>query len=160
MDRSNSMKKIYFYSWAKKYFEFSNFGLFPITINGNKYPTNEHYFQSVKFTDLAYQETIRLCATPKEAKLLGSSRKHPIQPNWDIVRLEVMETCVRAKFSQHDYLKNLLLETDDALLVEDSPNDYFWGCGKNKTGENHLGHILMKIRTELKNQSNGGFHNV
>jgi predicted NAD-dependent protein-ADP-ribosyltransferase YbiA (DUF1768 family) len=36
------------------------------------------------------------------------------------------------------------------MLIENSPTDYFWGCGANHTGENHLGKILMGVRTEIR----------
>ena len=149
MEQNNT---IYFYSWKKAYFEFSNFSLHPIVIDGKTYKTNEHYFQSVKFVDPDYQEKIRLAPSPKEAKLLGSSRDHAILPGWNQKRINVMKTCVRAKFTQHDELKNLLLSTENNVLVEDSPSDTFWGCGKNRNGQNMLGTILMELRKELKSQ--------
>ena len=33
------------------------------------------------------------------------------------------------KLAQHPTVAELLLNTGDAELVEDSPKDYFWGCG-------------------------------
>jgi N-glycosidase YbiA len=34
--------------------------------------------------------------------------------------------------------------------VEDSPVDYFWGCGIDRSGQNQLGQILMQVRSELR----------
>jgi len=34
--------------------------------------------------------------------------------------------------------------------MENSPTDYYWGCGKDGTGRNELGKILMKIRSKLR----------
>lgn len=145
------MKTIYFYSWKKDYFEFSNFSLHPIVVDGKEYKTNEHYFQSVKFVDEEYREKVRLSKTPKEAKQLGSSRAHKIHPDWDARRNAVMETAVRSKFTQHESLRTLLLSTGTDRLIEDSPHDYYWGCGRNRTGKNMLGNILMKVREEIRN---------
>lgn len=36
-----------------------------------------------------------------------------------------------------------------AMLVEGSPNDYFWGCGYHGSGTNHLGRLLMRVREAL-----------
>lgn len=36
-----------------------------------------------------------------------------------------------------------------AALVESSPHDYFWGCGVDGSGANHLGALLMRLRAEL-----------
>lgn len=145
------METIYFYSYAKRYFEFSNFSLHPIIIDGKEYATNEHYFQSVKFGDEAYKEKIRLAETPRKAKELGSSRKYKIIPNWDEERIDVMKKCVKEKFTQHESLKKVLLSTGNKVLVEDSPSDTFWGCGKNRNGQNMLGKILMEVRNEIRN---------
>jgi len=34
--------------------------------------------------------------------------------------------------------------------VENSQADYYWGCGGEKTGQNHLGKILMSVRQEIR----------
>lgn len=160
------MREIKFYSWAKEYFEFSNFSLHPITVDGKIYPTNEHYFQSEKFLpdeliemsvqsngySIPYKEYIRMCKSPKEAKKLGLSRDYRIVEDWDNKRLDVMRTAIRAKFTQHEDLKDLLLSTGDSILKEDSPYDVFWGIGKSGKGKNMLGKLLMELRSELKNK--------
>ena len=35
------------------------------------------------------------------------------------------------------------------MLVENAPNDYYWGCGKDGSGKNMLGQLLMKLRAEI-----------
>ena len=47
-------------------------------------------------------------------------------------------------------LKELLINTGDAFLIEASPVDSYWGEGKYGTGKNRLGILLMKLRDELK----------
>jgi predicted NAD-dependent protein-ADP-ribosyltransferase YbiA (DUF1768 family) len=34
--------------------------------------------------------------------------------------------------------------------VENAPGDYYWGIGKNGTGLNKLGKILVSVREQLK----------
>jgi len=43
-----------------------------------------------------------------------------------------------------------LLSTGDAEIVENSPIDYYWGCGANGSGKNRLGIILMEVRDILR----------
>jgi predicted NAD-dependent protein-ADP-ribosyltransferase YbiA (DUF1768 family) len=69
-----------------------------------------------------------------------------IRSDWDTARTTVMETALRAKFTQNPHLKQLLLSTGDATLIEDSPTDYFWGIGACGNGKNMLGQLLMKLR--------------
>ena len=53
-----------------------------------------------------------------------------------------------------------LLETKDYLIVEDSPKDNFWGWGENRTGQNNLGKLWMKIRDEYKKEENVKNQNI
>ena len=68
-------------------------------------------------------------------------------PEW---KLEIYgEGSLRKKLQQNPYVKQKLLQTKDYIIVEDSPKDNFWGWGKDRTGENHLGKLWMKLRDEL-----------
>ena len=66
--------------------------------------------------------------------------------------LELMEKILRCKIEQNPYVLKKLLETGDYLIVEDSPKDNYWGWGMDRTGENHLGQLWMKLREEYKNK--------
>jgi ribA/ribD-fused uncharacterized protein len=149
-----SVAEIRFYSHRadRTYAAFSNFSDHAVTIGQHTYPTAEHYFQSRKFrkTDPEYAERIRQAATPAEAKRLGGSRDHPIDPNWDARKERVMERVLRAKFTQHADLQRLLLGTRAATLIEAAPRDYYWGEGASRTGRNRLGVLLMDLRDSMQ----------
>jgi N-glycosidase YbiA len=145
--------ELLFYSVGDTYGEFSNFAPYPIRIDGKKWPTTEHFFQAQKFLDAKLRERIRKATTPGEAARLGRSRKHPLRRDWESIKLEVMRKAVRAKFEQHRDLAALLLGTGDALLVEHTENDGYWGDGGDGSGENWLGIILMELRAELARAS-------
>src|SRR5262249_13456029 len=132
------------------YGEFSNFARFSFVLDGQDWPTSEHYFQAQKFTDAAYRERIRAAASPMIAARLGRSRKVPIRGDWEQVKLDVMRSAVRQKFAAHAQLAELLLATGDDELIEAAPRDSFWGCGNDGTGQNWLGQILMETRSELR----------
>jgi hypothetical protein len=61
-----------------------------------------------------------------------------------------MREAVLTKFLTHLEIQSILLSTGDRPIVEDSPTDYYWGCGVEKTGQNHLGKILMSVRQEIR----------
>jgi len=107
------------------------------------------------------RETIYKAATPREARDLG--QKVQLRYDWDSsdpreyysnykVKDRVMYECVLAKFIQHHDLRAQLLATGDEELIEDSPIDSYWGCGKDGKGKNMLGKILMRVREELKGE--------
>lgn len=114
--------------------------------DGWTFPTTEHAYQAAKSNDPADWLRIRECATPGSAKAEG--RHVQMRPDWDDVKLEVMEQLTRMKYQIPD-LREKLLATGDAIIIEDNHwGDRFWGVCKGQ-GKNHLGLIIMKIRKEL-----------
>jgi ribA/ribD-fused uncharacterized protein len=144
------MSNINFYSVSDDFGEFSNFAGYPIKLDGKTWPTSEHYFQAQKFADQAYGEEIRKANSPMIAARLGRSRKQKLRNDWESVKVEVMRKAVVAKFTQHENLKELLLSTNDAKLVEHTTNDSYWGDGGDDSGKNMLGKILMEVREQLR----------
>ncbi len=65
------------------------------------------------------------------AKRLGNSRDYPLRPDWDAVKDSLMRDAVRAKFAQHEDIREILLGTGDELLIEAALNDSYWGSGPN-----------------------------
>jgi ribA/ribD-fused uncharacterized protein len=147
---STEIKEIRFYSTRGEYGCFSNFYRSAIQLDGKRWPTTEHYFQAQKFAGTEYAETIRLASTPSEAASLGRSRKQPLRRDWETVKEEVMHQAVLAKFTQHADLRAILLGTGDLVLIEHTTNDSYWGDGGDGCGRNRLGHILMRVREELR----------
>lgn len=137
---------IRFYSVSDAWGEFSNFAPYPIRLDGRVWPTSEHYFQAQKFDASSDREAIRAVKSPMIAARMGRSRKRPLRRGWESVKIDVMRRAVRAKFEQHPALRDLLLSTGDAALVERTTNDAFWGDGGDGSGENRLGRILMEVR--------------
>ncbi|WP_257463547.1 NADAR family protein [Archangium lipolyticum] len=143
---------IEFYSVRDDYGCFSNFSAHPITLEGKRWPTTEHYFQAQKFagTDDAYAERIRTTASPMIAARLGRSRKHPLRRDWESVKDDVMRRAVLAKFETHADARAVLLSTGEEVIIEKTTQDHYWGCGSTGTGKNRLGRILMEVRTRLR----------
>lgn len=141
---------IYFYSTIDTYGVFSNFSRHGVEIDGLWWPTTEHYFQAQKFEDAAYREKIRNAPDAKIAANLGRSRKLPLRKDWEQVKDEVMHRAVLKKFQTHKEIRELLLSTGEEEIVENAPGDYYWGCGKDRTGLNRLGTILQEVRFELR----------
>ena len=130
--------------------QFSNFAPFPINLDGERWPTSEHYFQAQKFDDPAYRLKIRKANSPMVAATLGRDRKRKIRRDWESVKVGIMSFAVLAKFTQHEELRTLLLSTGDAKIVERTDEDAFWGDGGDGGGKNMLGQILMNVRESLR----------
>ncbi|HEY9599124.1 MAG TPA: NADAR domain-containing protein [Cyanophyceae cyanobacterium] len=144
---------IYFYKLNEPYGCFSNFSPHSIEIEGLVWSTVEHYYQAQKFVgteDEGLMTLIRNAKTPTEAAALGRDRTRKLRPDWEEVKLQVMWQGVLTKFLKHTDIQAILLDTGEELIVEDSPTDYYWGCGQDQTGQNQLGKILMNVRKEIR----------
>ena len=142
---------IYFYSNREEpYGCFSNFSPHGVHLEGEWWPTAEHYFQAQKFREESQRAQIRRVSSPKEAANRGRDRSRPLRPDWEQVKDDVMRRAVHCKFETHAEIRAVLLSTGDEEIVENAPSDYYWGCGKDGSGKNRLGIILMEVRDALR----------
>lgn len=132
-------------SFSGKYRFLSNF--FPCTIvyNGIQYESAEAAYQAQKSPEYAHAF---IGVSPMTAKKLGKRVK--LRSDWEQVKVKIMQEIVYEKFTQNSELKQKLLDTDRAELIEgNSWGDTFWGICNGK-GENYLGYILMQVRDQLR----------
>lgn len=128
-----------------KYAFLSNFYEVPVQYMGYEFQNNEAAFQGAKCPS-RIEEFIEL--PPNEAKRLG--RKVELREDWESIKDSVMYEICLNKFSRHKDLRDKLLATGEAELIEGNYwHDCYWGVCEGK-GLNKLGNILMKIRSELK----------
>lgn len=73
--------------------------------------------------------------------------------DWDREKETVMYRALGYKFRAHAAARAVLLGTGDAELVENSPTDRYWGCGRDGTGLNRLGQLLMRLRRALRQEA-------
>ena len=143
MDKINSFRGEYYF--------LSNFWSAPVTYDGITYQNAEAAFQAQKVTDKEVQRAFSALG-PYEAKRRG--RRLALRPDWEEVKVSLMQEIVDAKFDQNPDLAEQLLKTKDAYLEEgNSWNDRTWGTAGGE-GLNLLGKILMKTRERLKEQKN------
>lgn len=128
----------------------SNFYPAPVVYELIEYPTSEHAYQAAKTLDIIQRQNVADQPTPALAKRYGKAVT--MRPNWDEIKVKVMQEIVYAKFTQNENLGNMLVITDDAILIEGNTwGDTFWGvCGG--VGENKLGNILMDVRDRLNKE--------
>jgi hypothetical protein len=149
---------IYFYKVADPYGCFSNFSQHDVCLQGRHWPTVEHYYQAQKFVgteDVGVISQIHTAHTPEQAAALGRDRCRQVRCDWEYVKCAIMREAVFTKFLVHRDIQAILLATQEAIIVEDSPTDYYWGCGQDRTGQNQLGRILMSVRQEIRERIQG-----
>jgi len=139
------------------YGAFSNLYRRAFEFEGTMYPTAEHAYQAGK----ARKPEVRawLLSAPSPALLAMAAHGlyyWDIMPGWSTTKFDRMKRILRAKYTQHEDLRDLLLATGTSRLVEtatvDSPVNRLWG-EVNGVGQNKLGVLLMEVRDELRASS-------
>ena len=152
---------VYFYRANERpWGAFSNLFRRAITFEGHEFPTAEHAYQAGKPRSNAVRDWILAPPTPSLVAMAAHGLyKWDIAPNWSRIKHDRMLNVLRAKFSQHDDLRDLLCCTGSAQLIErpriDSPTSRHWGMINGK-GLNMLGVLLMKVRDELRQSASRG----
>ena len=150
------LKEIGFYrSNEKPYGAFSNLYRRPFNFEDREYPTAEHAYQAGKPSKEAVREWILSAPSPSLLAMAAHGLySWDIVPNWSHVKFDRMRAVLRAKFTQHPDLRDLLLSTGNLRLVEvgrtNNAVNRTWGEVNGK-GKNMLGVLLMELREELRN---------
>lgn len=153
----NKQTDISFYRANEKpYGAFSNLFRCTVVFEGREYPTAEHAYQAGKARKDSVREWILSAPSPSLVAMAAHGLyTWDIVPGWSKKKFDRMRDVLRAKFTQHEDLKELLLSTGDARLVEvartDSPVNRTWGEVNGK-GQNMLGVLLMEVREEIRRQ--------
>ncbi|KAG9030066.1 hypothetical protein FRB95_004600 [Tulasnella sp. JGI-2019a] len=145
---------IYFYEKSMPYYSFTNFSPHPVRLQGKKYPTSEHLFQAMKFLGHKPQIAEHIRTVGKNPRLAFNEARRfssEVRKDWREVNVAVMDEVIRLKFEQHSALRDQLLSTGNARLVENSgAMDAFWGNGADGKGRNELGRALMRLRDHFR----------
>jgi len=146
--------EVRFYRASERpYGAFSNLYRREIDFQGEKFATSEHAYQAGK----ARKPEVRkwLMEAPSPALLAMAAHGlyvWDISPDWSKLKFDRMKRVLQAKFIQHEDLKQLLLSTGMARLVEsatvDNAVNRLWG-EVDGVGKNKLGELLMEVRAEL-----------
>lgn len=132
-------------SFSGDYRWLSNFYPVQVKLDDQVYPSVENAYQASK-TLILSDRILFLTCTASEAKKLG--KKLFLRSDWDEVKIPIMHDLCSQKFSQ-EYFKSKLLATGNIEIIEGNYwNDIFWGVCEG-VGENHLGKIIMQIRSKI-----------
>jgi ribA/ribD-fused uncharacterized protein len=158
--KNNQYPEIRFYrSNEKPYGVFSNLFRRSILFEDKQFATAEHAYQAGKAKRAEVQKWLLDAPTPSLVAMAAHGLyTWEIASNWSEIKFDRMRKVLRAKFSQHEDLREILLSTGDARIVEvgrvDSPVNRTWGEINGK-GQNMLGVLLMELREDLKAMSSG-----
>lgn len=125
----------------------------PVDVGRVIYPTVEHAYWALSTADPAAHDLVRQAESVREAR--ATAERAARREGWATARVAVMASLLRAKFTQHPELADLLLETRDARLLYGSSGSSFWQSGGADGGRNWMGRLLELVRSELAAQRSG-----
>jgi ribA/ribD-fused uncharacterized protein len=125
-----------------------------------RFTTAEKFMMMGKSALFRDDNTFRLMRntnSPKEHKRLGRLVRNFDNDTWETYCRDIVIIGNYLKFSQNNELKNYIVNTGNAILVEGSPLDKIWGVGlkfdhpdiqhvDRWKGTNYLGECLMFVR--------------
>jgi len=123
--------------------------MFPcvVVLDGVEYPSVEHAYQAAKTYDADERRFIRCLPSAVQAKRRGKELE--VGNSWELRKMTVMRELLRQKFTIHYSLCELLRATGKSELIHvNAHGDTYWGVCRG-VGENHLGNLLMIIRSTL-----------
>ena len=140
-------------NFSEEYRWLSNFWMCPVEFENIIYQSNEHAYQASKTIIISERYDLKEnCPTAGKAKRYG--KKVTKRSDWLDVKIDNMYVINLEKFTCNFHLRNKLLSTGNAEIVEGNNwGDVFWGICDG-VGENNLGKVIMKIRSELQNKEN------
>ena len=156
----------FFHLPSEPYGYLSNWYPSPFELDGLQFSSVEQYIMYRKcmvFGDEASAQNVLATEDTAVQQAIGRKAFGYIGSVWAGMRQMVVLRGLLAKFGQNEDLKQKLLETGDAYLVECAGSDKIWACGirlnddrrfdaSNWTGDNILGFALMEVRAMLRKQ--------
>lgn len=123
-------------------------------LDGASWPTVEHYYQAMKFDSDELKAKVRSAKTARKAQKIGKNflNRLKVRKDWAEIKATVMTRAIYIRAKTHDKAARALLDTDGRQLMENDNYDYYWGCGRDRRGENRYGKVLMNVRGKLKQE--------
>lgn len=155
---------VFFHKPEEPHGYLSNWYPSPFDLDGIRFSSVEQYVMYRKcmlFGDETSAKAVLATNDTAAQQALGRKVSGYIGSVWAGMRQMVAFRGLMAKFSQNGDLKQKLLDTGDAYLVECAGSDKVWACGlrlnddrrldaANWSGDNILGFALMEVREAMK----------
>ena len=145
---------------------YSQFYPVEFKIDGVCYRWAEQWMMAAKarlFSDQEALAAILAADDPLACKKIGRTVRSYDDGHWSAARFDLVVAGNIAKFSQNPPLRDHLLGSGDAILVEAAPRDQIWGIGFGRDnpavhdplrwrGRNLLGFALVKVRAVIRGE--------
>jgi predicted NAD-dependent protein-ADP-ribosyltransferase YbiA (DUF1768 family) len=122
----------------------------PIVYQGINYWTVENFYVAMKVPNNSVRHIERqkiAQMNPGLAKKYGRTIK--VRGDWDMVKMDFMRIAIEQKFKKGTTWYEKLLSFDKPVIEWNNWKDRYWGkCIFTGEGENHLGKLIDRMKTE------------
>jgi ribA/ribD-fused uncharacterized protein len=147
----------FFYRTKDRFGELSNMhGDFPIFYENRQWKSSEALYQALRYPG---REDIHAQINAQSNAIMAKRKAYEFikltRPDWQEIKVPLMEMVLRLKCDQHPVKIDTVLDmTYDMDIVEKSNRDGYWGArpdgNGNLVGENVLGLLWMLMRFERR----------
>jgi ribA/ribD-fused uncharacterized protein len=145
---------------------YSQFYPAEFSVDGQRFRWAEQWMMAAKarlFGDREALAAILAAGDPLACKRIARTVRSYDDERWNSSRFDLVVEGNVAKFGQNAALRDHLLGSGDAILVEAAPRDQIWGIGYGREnpavhdplrwrGRNLLGFALVKVRAILRGE--------
>ena len=158
--RYNPNEAVVFRIVRERFGGLSNFGAFPLEVNGVAIPTSEALYQACRFpADPDLQRQVIAQPSPMAAKVKAHASIGQTREDWFDINVRLMWWVLRVKLACNwENFGDLLNSTGAMPIVEHSKHDVYWGAqvqGGQLVGVNALGRLLMELREQFRGEERG-----
>ena len=131
--------------------DLSPFSAHEVVLIGVTYKTAEHAYQAQRVAPEMHDEVVA-ASCPLDAWRVAQECKEKGLMQEEYNKDALMEQVFRAKLEQHPDIEKVLRVAKDRELLKVFDTDYYWGTGDDGSGENKMGKLWMKLRSELPSE--------
>lgn len=116
-----------------------------VFFEGMQFDCTENAYQAAKTLDVELRKEISKM-NPFQSKKYWIGKEDQLRSDWNDVKFSILRDLNFQKYNNSSKLRQMLLNTGDAILEEGNTwGDVYWGICDG-VGENNLGKVLMEIR--------------
>lgn len=127
----------------------SNFSAHQIEYNSVIFPTCEHLYHYLRYSDIEIQNKILSAKSPSLVHKISQENKSK-QIDWfSDIKIKLMKKIFLLKIEQHRDVYLTLINSEKKLIIKQHPDDYFWWVWSDNSWKNVMWKLWEEVRNEL-----------
>jgi GTP cyclohydrolase II len=128
----------------------SNFSAHQIEYNNILFPSCEHLYHYIRYSDINIQNKILNAKSPYLAHKISQENKVKQIEWFNDIKIKIMKKIFLLKIEQHRDVYLTLINTEKKLIIKEHPLDYFWWVWSDNSWKNIMWKLWEEVRSELK----------